>query len=126
MQPRNRKPVTPGELLQETLGELELMTGDLARHVGEPTQIFIDIIESGARITSKLASQLGGAFGQSPGFWLNAQLAIDLWAAEHDFPPTPILPQAVQAILEWRQEGLRELTRMTEEFGGYDPEFPLG
>lgn len=91
MQPRNRKPTTPGELLSEMLGELELMTGDLARHIGEPVETLIGIIDHEERVTPELARKFGGAFAQSFEFWLNAQLALDIWNARHKFEPAPML-----------------------------------
>lgn len=92
MQPRNRKPTTPGELLKEMLGEFELVTGDLARHIGEPIEALIGVIDDEERVTPELARKIGSAFAQSPEFWLNAQLALDIWSARHDFEPCQMLP----------------------------------
>jgi antitoxin HigA-1 len=78
-----REPTGPGQILQEEFLEpLGISQAAFARHAGW-TQPKVNEIVSGRRgITPETAMVLADAFGTTPQFWLNLQLAVDLWRAQ--------------------------------------------
>ncbi len=78
-----RQPTHPGEiLLQEFLIPLQVSQSAFARHIGW-TQPKVNEIVSGKRgITPESAMVLADALNTTPEFWLNLQLAVDLWKAQ--------------------------------------------
>ncbi len=79
MQPRNRVPTHPGEiLLEEFLRPLGHTQVALAEHVGVPVQRINEIVRGKRGITPETAWLFAEAFGTSPEFWLNLQAAYDL------------------------------------------------
>lgn len=75
-----RKPTSPGEiLLEEFLIPLEMSQKELAEHLGCDYKVINRIINEKASITPEMAIKLGAAFDTTPTFWLNAQVALDLW-----------------------------------------------
>lgn len=78
-----REPVGPGEiLLEEFLKPLNISQAAFARHVGW-TQPKVNEIVTGKRgVTPETAIVLAEAFNTSPQFWLNLQLAVDLYRAQ--------------------------------------------
>jgi addiction module HigA family antidote len=77
-----REPTRPGEiLLQEFLIPLGLSQAAFARHIGW-TQPKVNEIVTGKRgLTPATAMVFADALGTTPQFWLNLQLAVDLWHA---------------------------------------------
>lgn len=75
-----RKPTTPGEILyEEFLKPLELTQKELADHIGCDYKVINRIVNEKASVSPDMANKLAGAFDTSPNFWLNAQIAFDLW-----------------------------------------------
>ena len=83
-----RQPTPPGEiLLHEFLIPLGISQSAFARHIGW-TQPKVNEIVTGRRgITPATAMVLADAFNTTPQFWLNLQLAVDLWRAEQKHKP---------------------------------------
>ena len=80
-----RKPVTPGEMLQEEfLKPLGLTQQVLADAMGVTRRTVNEICKNKRSITADSALMLARVFGNSPDFWLNPQLRLDLWNAMHD------------------------------------------
>lgn len=76
----NRKPTSPGEiLLEEFLIPLEISQKELADHLQSDYKVINRIINERASVTPEMAMKLAGAFNTTPSFWLNAQMALDLW-----------------------------------------------
>lgn len=76
----NRKPTSPGEILKEEfLIPMNLTQRKLAEHVVVDLKVINRIVNGRSSITPLLAAKLAGALGTSPEFWLNAQMATDLW-----------------------------------------------
>lgn len=85
MLPKNRPPTTPGEILtEEFLKPLEMTQLALAEKMGIPVQRVNLIINGHRGITAETAILLAQVFDTSPHFWMNAQSAVDLWAAQQD------------------------------------------
>jgi len=71
---------SPGEILREeyikTLGITQEL---LADHIGCDYKVINRIINERASLTPDIAIKLAMAFETTPDFWLNAQIAMDLW-----------------------------------------------
>jgi antitoxin HigA-1 len=82
--PSNRSPTHPGEmLLEDFLIPLGMTQQDLALrlHVSYPR--INELIHGKRGVTPDTALRLAKLFGTSPEFWLNGQLAWDLFQAMH-------------------------------------------
>ncbi len=91
---RRRKPTTPGEILREEfLSPLGMTQKQLADHLGCDVKVINRIVNGRSSVTAEMALKLGATFRTSPGFWLNAQKAIDLHQAARRLSdlPKPLL-----------------------------------
>lgn len=80
--PTNRKPTHPGEMLhEEFIKPTGLNQKKLALHLGWTAAGLNEIIHGKRGITAESALALADAFEMEPEFWLNLQLAWDLWHA---------------------------------------------
>ena len=79
MFPENRIPTHPGEvLLEEFLKPMGISQVAFARHVGVPLQRINEIVRGKRGITPDTAWRFAQAFGTTPEFWMNLQMAYDL------------------------------------------------
>jgi antitoxin HigA-1 len=77
-----RKPTTPGEILnEEFLKPLGITERELAEYIGSNYKIVNEIVQERARITPEIAKKFAKYFKMSPDFWLNAQRAVDQFLA---------------------------------------------
>ena len=75
-----RKPTSPGEILREEfLIPLGISQKDLADHIKCDYKVINRIINERAAVTPDIATRLALAFETTAEFWLNAQMAQDLW-----------------------------------------------
>jgi addiction module HigA family antidote len=82
-----RKPTSPGEiLLEEFLMPLGLSQRELAEHLHCDYKVINRIVNEQAGVTPEMATKLAAAFKITPDFWLNAQMAIDLWSLRFKKP----------------------------------------
>ena len=82
-----RKPTSPGEILvEEFLIPLGLSQKDLADHLRCDYKVINRIVNEKAGVTPEMATKLAAAFNTTPDFWLNAQMAIDLWNLRRQKP----------------------------------------
>lgn len=78
-----RRPTHPGEMLREDfLPECGLTTAGLAGAIGVSRQSINELLRERRALSPEMALRLARLFGNSPGFWLSAQQAVDLWDAE--------------------------------------------
>ena len=83
--PADRSPTPPGEmLLGEFIRPLGLTQAELADRIGVSYVRLNEIVNGRRGITPSTALRLAKAFSTSPQFWLNGQLALDLYKASHD------------------------------------------
>src|SRR5687767_6613529 len=83
--PTNRAPTTPGEiLLEEWLKPMKLTQLALAARMGVDIQLVNGIVNGRRAVTAKTALLLAKALKTTPEFWLNAQMAVDLWHAHNE------------------------------------------
>jgi len=83
--PGERPPTSPGEmLLEEFLKPLGLTQTDFADRIGVSYVRLNEIINGRRGITPSTALRLAKALGTTPDFWLNCQMAIDLYRVSHD------------------------------------------
>ena len=85
MIPDNRIPTHPGEiLLEEFLKPLEMTQVAFAEHIGIPIQRVNEIVRGKKGVTPETAWLFSQAFGTTPQFWLNLQIAHDLARSRPD------------------------------------------
>lgn len=89
-----RKPTFPGEILsEEFLMPLGITQKQLATHLGCDYKVINHIINERASVTPEMAIKLSIAFDTTPDFWLNAQMALDLWVLRAHKPKIrPLIP----------------------------------
>ena len=94
MQPDNRVPTHPGEiLLEEFLAPLGQTQVALAKHLGVPVQRINELVRGKRGVTPETAWLLAQALNTSPEFWLNLQASYDL-ARNRPVRPVPRLRRA--------------------------------
>lgn len=85
-----RPPTTPGEILREEfLGPLGITQKQLADHLGCDVKVINRLVNGRTSVTAEMALRLGAAFDTKPGFWLNAQTAVDLHRAARQLRKLP-------------------------------------
>ena len=82
MIPKNRKPTHPGEiLLEEFLAPLGMSQIDLAKKMGVSIQRVNTLINGKRDMTAETAILLSRVLKTSSEFWMNLQVAYDLYEA---------------------------------------------
>lgn len=82
--PANRHPIHPGVmLLEEFLQPAGITQKELAQRIGVSYVRVNELIHGKRRLTPDTALRLSRFFGNSVEFWLNGQLACDMWEALH-------------------------------------------
>lgn len=77
-----RKPTTPGEILnEEFLKPMKMTQKQLADHLGCDVKVINRIINGRTSVTAEMAIRMSAAFGTTVEFWLNAQQAVDIYEA---------------------------------------------
>ena len=86
----NRKPTTPGEILnEEFLIPLGLTQKKLADHLECDIKVINRLINGKTSVSVELALKLAATFNTSPEFWLNSQRAIDLYNTSKELKKLP-------------------------------------
>jgi addiction module HigA family antidote len=78
-------PIHPGEYLREMLDDLSLTQSAFAAAIGVSPMRVSHLLKGDRPVTAELALRLGRAFGQSPQYWLNLQIAYDLKIAQAEW-----------------------------------------
>ncbi|MFN0178257.1 MAG: HigA family addiction module antitoxin [Gemmatimonadales bacterium] len=82
LMPTSRPPTHPGEmLLEEFLKPLSLTQKELAERIGVSYPRVNELIHAKRGVTPDTALRLGQLLGTTPQFWLNLQMAWDLYNA---------------------------------------------
>ena len=82
--PTHGPPTHPGEMLmEEFLKPLNMTQRDLAERIGVSYPRVNELIHGRRGITPNTALRLERLFGMEAQFWLNLQLAWDLYHAQH-------------------------------------------
>jgi antitoxin HigA-1 len=80
---RTVRPTHPGEMLREDfLPDYGLSVAGLAAALDVSRQSVNELLRERRAVSPEMALRLARLFGNSPEFWLNAQRAVDLWAAK--------------------------------------------
>lgn len=80
-----RSPVTPGEILVgEFLGPLGVTQREFAKVIGISPSYISDIVRGRRGVSPEMALRFETALKMPARFWLNAQLACDLYGAKRD------------------------------------------
>lgn len=79
MLPERRVPTHPGTVLRDAfLGPLGITRVQLARHLAIPIQRIDELVNGKRGVTPETAWLLAQAFGSTPEFWANLQMAYGL------------------------------------------------
>ena len=70
-------------LLEEFLRPAGITQVELAARMGVPIQRVNAVIAGRRAVSAETAILLSRALGTTPTLWLNLQVAVDLWDAEH-------------------------------------------
>jgi antitoxin HigA-1 len=84
--PKHRRPSTPGRVLRDMfLGEegLGITQAELADKLGISRQNFNAILNGKRAVTVPMAMRLERVLGVDAQTWLNLQLAVDMYDAQH-------------------------------------------
>ncbi len=82
MIPKIRKPTHPGKiLLEEFLVPLQMSQVELAKRMGVPIQRINTLINAKRNMTAETAILLARVLNTSSEFWMNLQVACDLYDA---------------------------------------------
>jgi antitoxin HigA-1 len=82
MHPMDRPPTPPGEiLLDEFLQPMGMTQVEAARRMGIPLNRLNEVIHSWRGISADTALRLARLLNTSPEFWMNLQMASDLYRA---------------------------------------------
>jgi addiction module HigA family antidote len=93
-----RRPTTPGEILKEEyLSVLGLTQKCVAEHLGIDIKVVNRLVNGKTSVSSELALKLASAFDTSPEFWLNAQIAVDLFDAQNELSDNELPGKLVKA-----------------------------
>jgi antitoxin HigA-1 len=85
-----RRPTPPGEILREEfLRPLGMTQKQLADHLGCDVKVVNRLVNGRTLLTAEMALRLGAALRTTPGFWLNAQKAVDLYDAARQLRKLP-------------------------------------
>jgi len=83
MIPKKRQPTHPGKmLLEDFLIPLKMSQVELARRMGVPIQRVNTLINGKRGMTAETAILLGRVLDTSAEFWMNLQVACDLFDAQ--------------------------------------------
>ena len=63
------------------MAPLGMTQKQLANHLGCDVKVANKLVNGRTSVTSEMALKLGATFRTTPGFWLNAQKAVDLYLA---------------------------------------------
>lgn len=76
-------PTHPGEMLREDfMLDYGLSVSGLAKALGVSRQTVNELLHGRRSLTPVMALRLSRLFGNSARFWMNAQIAVDLWHTE--------------------------------------------
>ncbi len=75
------KPVHPGEILRETLGDLHISMNCLAQDIRVPANRISAIVAGSRSVTGETALRLARYFKTTPQYWMNLQARYDLESA---------------------------------------------
>ncbi|MDO9066975.1 MAG: HigA family addiction module antitoxin [Deltaproteobacteria bacterium] len=79
-------PTHPGVLLREDfMPDYGLTVTAMAAALKVSRQTVNELLNGRRSLTSIMALRLSLLFGNSSRFWMNAQVALDLWNAEQDY-----------------------------------------
>lgn len=83
--PTHRRPTTPGEMLvEEFLKPLGVSQAQFATRIGVHYPRLNEVVNGRRGVSVDTAFRFAKALNTTPQFWLNLQLMVDLYDAQHD------------------------------------------
>jgi len=84
---RGLPPMHPGEMLRQVtlpalLSDCQVPKGQFAERLGVSPTVFDNLVSGKSGMTPSMALRLARVLDTSPEFWMNLQVAYDLWKAE--------------------------------------------
>ena len=80
--PQKRAPTHPGEmLLEEFLEPSGMSQAQLARQLGKTPASINELVKGKRGVSAEMALLLSSVFGTTAEFWMNLQVAWELWHA---------------------------------------------
>jgi antitoxin HigA-1 len=80
--PSHRAPTHPGDmLLEEFLEPLSMSQAELARQLGKTAASIDELVKGKRGVSAEMAVLLSDVFGTTAEFWMNLQMAWELWHA---------------------------------------------
>ncbi len=77
---RRRRPTHPGEMLREDfMPDYGVSVAALAKALGITRKTAHEVLSEKRGLSPAMALRLGRLFENNPEFWMEAQLAVDLW-----------------------------------------------
>ncbi len=81
---KNRKPTSVGEMLREEfLSPLGITQRQFADHIEVEIKTINRLINNRTALTPLLALKIASALGTTPEFWINLQMANDIWKLQN-------------------------------------------
>lgn len=82
--PKNRAPLPPGEILvEEYMLPYNLTQQEMATYLKISRKHLIDIIHARRPLSLEIAQRLAKFFQTSIDFWIQGQVAYDIWYVQH-------------------------------------------
>ena len=79
------EPVHPGEILSETLTDLDISMNQLAQAIRVPANRISAIAGGHRAVSGETALRLARYFGTTPNYWINLQARYDLEVARDEW-----------------------------------------
>jgi addiction module HigA family antidote len=96
---RKVRPTHPGEILREDfLPDFGLSVASFAKAIGVSRQTVNELLRERRAISPEMALRLARFFGNSPEFWMKAQIAWDLWDASMNIRNEILLISPLNAV----------------------------
>ena len=77
--PTHRPPTSPGEMVRHFLEDIERSQAEAARALGIKATRLNEVVKNKRGISADTALRFAAYFGTTAQFWLNVQIAWDLW-----------------------------------------------
>lgn len=76
------RPTHPAEIVVDDIDALGKTKTEVARALGISRNTLYNLLEQKQGVTAEMSLRLAAVFGSTAEFWLNLQMAHDLWQAQ--------------------------------------------
>ena len=83
-------PTTPGEILsEEFLKPMNITQKELADHIRVDIKVINRLVKGRTSLSAEMALKLSATFSTTANFWLNSQMAVDIYLARKAIAKLP-------------------------------------